>query len=50
MRKIVFLLMSWLTIPHILFYLLSKNKKVLDKDIDRWAQCLNVKESVILGG
>jgi serine O-acetyltransferase len=50
MRKIVFLLLSWLTIPHILFYLLSKNKKVLDKDIDRWAQCLNVKESVIRGG
>lgn len=39
MRKILFWFFSWLTIPHILCYLVAKNKQIIDKDIVRWVQC-----------
>lgn len=39
MRKILFLFFSWLMIPHILCYLVAKNKQIIDKDIARWVQC-----------
>lgn len=39
MRKAFFLFFGWLTIPHILFYLVAKNKQIIDKDIVRWVQC-----------
>ena len=39
MRKKIFLFLGWLTIPHILCYLVAKNKQTIDKDIVRWVQC-----------
>ena len=33
MRKAFFLFFGWLTIPHILCYLVAKNKQIIDKDI-----------------
>lgn len=41
MKKVFFLFWGWLTIPHILCYLVAKNKQTIDKDIARWVQCTN---------
>ena len=41
MKKVFFLCFGWLTIPHIVFYIIAKNKPTIDKDIVRWVQCTN---------
>ena len=41
MKKVFFLFWGWLTIPHILCYLVAKNKQTIDKDIARRVQCTN---------
>lgn len=47
MKKMKFLCVGWLTIPHVVFYLLTKNKETIDKDIIRWIKCARAKP---LGG
>lgn len=47
-KKILFWLFSWITIPHILAYFLSKNRAVIRKDVIRWYQCAKIQP--ILGG
>lgn len=48
MKKILFWLFSWLTIPHIVAYFFSPNKGVIHKDVIRWYQCAKIQ--LILGG
>ena len=43
MKKVFFLLFGWLTIPHVFMYLLSRNKQIINKDVDRWAKCAQIK-------
>lgn len=40
MDKLKVACLWWLTIPHLLFWLLSKNKKVINEDIDNWGRNL----------
>lgn len=42
MKKIYFYLFAWLTIPHIIVYLFSKNKHIIDIDIKRWTHCTKI--------
>ena len=49
-RKILFFLFSWVTIPHILTYIFSKNKDVITKDIVRWYECAQIQEFRKSGG
>lgn len=42
MKYIFFYSFAWLTIPHILVYLFSKNKRIIDIDIKRWAECTKI--------
>ena len=41
MKKIRFLLFWWLTIPHLICFLFSPEKKKIMHDINRWNHCLN---------
>ena len=43
MKKVFFLLFGWLTIPHVFMYLLSRNKQTINKDVERWAQCAQIR-------
>ena len=43
MKKVFFLLFGWLTIPHVFMYLLARNKQIINKDVDRWAKCAQIK-------
>lgn len=49
MKKIHFILMSWLTIPHVIVYLLFHEKKILNKDIERWTECTHICHNVTGG-
>lgn len=42
MKRILFYLFSWLTIPHILSYIFCSNKKIIRKDVTRWCRCDNL--------
>lgn len=42
MKKFVFCLISWVTFPHILLYLISKNRAVIEKDVKRWTKCTRI--------
>lgn len=35
-KKIVYYLFAWLTIPHIIIFLISRNKAIIHKDIESW--------------
>ena len=43
MKKVFFLLFGWLTIPHVFMYLLSRNKHTIEKDVERWAKCAQIR-------
>ena len=43
MKKVFFLLFGWLTIPHVFMYLLSRNKQTINKDVERWAKCAQIR-------
>ena len=40
MDKLKVAFLWWFTIPHLLFWQLSKNKKVINEDIDSWGKNL----------
>lgn len=50
LRKIRFFLTAILTVPHLLCYLLSKSKSVIQRDIDRWTVCAQISQTVPGGG
>lgn len=39
MRRIIYILFGWVTIPHQIAYLCARQKSFLDADIDRWIVC-----------
>ena len=43
MKKVFFLLFGWLTIPHVFMYLLSRNKQTINKDVERWSKCAQIR-------
>ena len=36
-KYIKVILLGWITIPHILVYLISRNRKTISIDLDRWS-------------
>ena len=49
MKKTFFLLLGWLTVPHVICYFFAKNKKIIDKDVVRWVLC-SKQSNPLLGG
>lgn len=49
MKKMFFLLLGWLTVPHVICYLFARNKKIIDKDVVRWVLC-SKQSNPLLGG
>ena len=49
-KKLYFVFFGWLTIPHILFDMVSHNKQVINEDVDRWTLCAQISKSALGGG
>jgi len=43
MRSLIINLYKIFLLPHVILYQMSKNKKIIDKDIDRWASAKGMK-------
>lgn len=44
MRTFLFSIYKLFLIPHLLLYMLSKNKQVIDQDLMRWSEAKNIKK------